>query len=73
MGDGKVIVKLINEGSEIRVVADQDGFRYLAGLCSALARADYDEHRVPHFHLDPVMNTAEPGSVPMELCLKADP
>jgi hypothetical protein len=33
---GKVIVKLINEGSEIRVVADQDGFRYFAGLCSAL-------------------------------------
>jgi hypothetical protein len=73
MGDGKVIVTLINEGTEIRIVADQDGFRYLAKLCLYLSKSDYDEHRVPHFHVDPVMNTAEPGSFPMELCLKADP
>jgi hypothetical protein len=73
MGDGRVRVEIIKEGSEIIVKADRDGFRYLAGICESLAESEYDEQRPPHFHIDPVMNTAEPDSVPMELCLKPHP
>lgn len=67
----KVRVELIKNGSEIRLLANQEGFRYLSELCSKLAQADYDEHEVPHFHVEPALNTAEPESVPLELCLVA--
>ena len=69
----KVRVRLIKEGSEILLSANREGFRYLAELCESLATEDYDEHRVPHVHVEPALNTAEPESVPMELYLTADP
>ncbi len=37
MGDGRVRVEIVKEGSEIIVKADRDGFRYLAGICESLA------------------------------------
>jgi hypothetical protein len=69
----KVRVSLIKEGSEIRLLANQEGFRYLAELCESLAAEDYDQHKVPHVHVEPALNTAELESVPMELYLTADP
>ena len=69
----KVRVTLIKDGSEIRVIADQEGFKYLAELCQGLAEEDYNERRPPHVHIEPALNTAEPRSVPLELYLKADP
>jgi hypothetical protein len=45
----------------------------LAGICEWLAQSEYDEQRPHIFHVDPILNTAEQGSVPMELCLKEDP
>jgi hypothetical protein len=53
MGDGRVRVEIIKEGSETIVKADRDGFRYVAGICESLAETEYDEQRPTHFHIDP--------------------
>jgi hypothetical protein len=73
MGDRRIRVELIKGGTEIRVRANKAGFKYFAEICEGLAAAGYDSRRVPHYHVDPAMNNAEPDSVPMELYLTVEP
>jgi hypothetical protein len=70
--EAKVRVELIRGGTQIIVLANRGGMRYLAELCEGLADEDYDQHRPPHHHVEPALYTAEPGSVPLELLLKED-
>ena len=72
-GDVRINVELINEGTEIRVRANRACFRYLAEICEGLASEDYDDRRVPHYHVESAMNNAEPDSLPMELYLTEKP
>jgi hypothetical protein len=59
----------IKAGSEIRIVANREGLRYLLEVCDALLNEDYDPQKPPHAHLEPALNSAEPGSVPIEILL----
>jgi hypothetical protein len=68
-----VRVELVRGGTEVLVSANREGLRYLSGVCASLAGEEYESHRPPHAHVEPALNTAEPGSVPLEFLLKADP
>ena len=73
MSGARIRVELIKEGKEIRVRANRGGFKYLAEVCTYLAQSDYDDRRVPHYHVEEAMYSAEPGSLPMELYLTPNP
>jgi hypothetical protein len=65
----KLRTDLVKDGTEVRVSANREGMRYLADICRDLAAEEYDAHRPPHKHVEPALNTAEPGSVPIEFFL----
>jgi len=73
MSDVRIRVELINQGKEIRVLANHEGFKYLAEACTYLAEADYDDRRAPHYHIEEALYSAEPDSVPLELYLTSKP
>ena len=68
----KVRVEFAKGGTEVLVSANREGLRYLAEICSGLADEEYERHRPPHTHIEPALNSAEPGSVPMEILLEPD-
>jgi hypothetical protein len=68
----KVRVELVKGGTEVLVCANREGLRYLAEVCGGLADEDYDQHKPPHTHVEPALNSAEPESVPLEILLKVD-
>ena len=57
----KIQAVFIKGGSEIRIVANREGLRYLSEVCEELLNEDYDPHKPPHSHIEPAMNTAEVG------------
>jgi hypothetical protein len=68
----KVRVEFVKGGTEVVVSANREGLRYLSEICASLADEEYDRHEPPHTHVEPALNSAEPGSVPLEILLKAD-
>jgi hypothetical protein len=65
----KIQAVLIKGGSEIRIVANREGLRYLSEVCDELLNEAYNPHKPPHSHIEPALNTAEAGSVPIEILL----
>ena len=65
----KIQAAFIKNGSELRIVANREGLRYLAEVCDELLNEDYDPRKPPHSHIEPALNTAEAGSVPIEILL----
>jgi hypothetical protein len=65
----KIQAAFIKGGVEIRIVANREGLRYISQVCDELLNEDYDPHKPPHFHIEPALNTAEAGSVPIEILL----
>ena len=68
----KIHAVFIKGGTEIRIVANREGLRYLSEVCDELLNEDYDPRKPPHAHIEPALNTAEPGSVPIEIFLNPD-
>jgi len=50
----------------------QAAAREQAEVCAALAEADDHPRGAAHYHVDPALNSAEDGSVPMEILSKPD-
>jgi hypothetical protein len=65
----KIQAAFIKGGSEIRIVANREGLRYISEVCDGLLKEDYNPHKPPHSHIEPALNTAEVGSVPIEIFL----
>jgi hypothetical protein len=65
----KVRVEIVRDGTEVLISANPEGMRYVSDICAALADDQHDPHRPPHVHVEPALNSAEPGSVPMEILL----
>ena len=56
---------------EIEIVGNRAGLLGLAEMCDGLAGLTDEEARTAanHYHVDEVMNNAEPGSVPLKIRL----
>jgi hypothetical protein len=65
----KIQAAFVKDGTEIRIVANREGLRYISQVCDELLNEDYDPHKPPHSHIEPALNTAEAGSVPIEILL----
>ena len=64
----KVKVMLVKGSTEIRLLANREGLRYLCEVCNDLLGEEYVPDKPPHAHIEPALNTAEAGSIPKQPC-----
>jgi hypothetical protein len=68
----KVRVEFVKDGTQVLISANREGLRYLSEICAGLADENSEQHEPPHTHVESALNSAEPGSLPLEILLKAD-